>query len=291
MKKTRFFFKRSQKVVLSGQKNQIVIPFRPLTVIALLLLLFSSVFLLLRSDIFIIHKTWVEGEGDCVSEEGVTQNIDLLGRSIFFANYERSKENIMKTFPCLGNVYFRKQFPDKITVELNLRTPVALVYEREDKESTTSAQLATASAQISTQSADAVIPSATESARFFFLVDKEGVLFSQDEANLPLPKVETSPNYSLSIGKRIEEKSFKTLLGILVESGSLGITISGGKIGGDKIMLVTNEGVQVIMAGKKDPNFQVKSLQAILTQTKIEGVILEKIDFSFEKPVLTTRKK
>lgn len=295
MKKTRFFFKRSQKVVLAGQKHQIIIPFRPLTVIALFALLFASSFLLLRSDIFIIHKVWVLGARDCVSEEGLTQNIDLLGRSIFFANFPKSKENVMKTFPCLENVTFRKQFPDKITAQVNLRTPVVLIYKNEIKEATLSARPtageSTVSAPISTQSAQITQPIATESARTFFLVDREGVLFSQGEANFALPKVETPQTYPLFIGKRIEEKSFMTLLNILVESGHLGIIITGGKIEDGKIVLVTNEGVEVIMAGKKDGNFQVKSLQAILTQTKIEGVILEKIDFSFEKPVLTTRKK
>lgn len=291
MKKTRVFFKRSQKVVLSGQRHQIIIPFRPLTVISLFVLLLISAFLLLRSDIFIIHKVQVLGAGDCVSDEGLTQNLDLLGRSIFFADFSKSRENAKKTFPCLRDITFKKLFPDKITAQVNLRTPLVLLYKREDKEATASSQLATASAQISTPSADIAQPVSTESARLFFLVDREGVLFSQGDVNSPLPKVETPQTYTLAVGKRIEDESFKTLLDILVEASPLGIAIRGGKVEDDRITVVTNEGVEVIMTGKKDGNFQVKSLQAILTQAKIDGVILEKIDFSFEKPVLTTKKK
>lgn len=290
MKKTRFFLKRSQKIVLSGQKNQIIIPFRPLTIVTLFVLIFVSAFLLLRSDMFIIHKVQVLGAEGCINKEQLTQNIDLLGRSIFFADLSKSKKNAIETFPCLGELSFRKKFPDLITVELNLRNPVALVHKREE-EATISAELATASAQTSTKSAEVAIPSATGSAKIFFLVDKEGVLFAYGDENSHLPRVETPQLYNLDVGKRIENKPFRTLLDALVESASLGISITVGKIEDGKITIVTNEGIEVIMADKKDGSFYMESLQAILTQAKIEGVVLEKIDFSFEKPVITTRKK
>lgn len=293
MKKAKVFLRRSQKVVVKSSTNQIVIPFRPLTIIGICVLFITSSFLLLRSDIFIIHKVKTIGTSHCVGEEALIQNLNLLGRSIFFADFAQSKETVLKRFPCIGSVFFVKKFPDEVTVEISLRTPRVLIYKRDIKESTHSASLnapeATASAKEATLNASTYRDS-TASAQVLYVVDDLGVIFSEHKETLNLPRIEVPQDYNLSLGWQIKSEPFMALVSFLREVSVMNISVMAGKVEKESSTVFANDGFEIKISGKKDGRLQAQSLQAILAQAKIEGVILEKIDFSFEKPVIKTKK-
>lgn len=291
MKRARVFFNRSQKVVLSGKDRQIVIPFRSLSAVGILALLLASVFLLLRSDIFNIHKVSVSDAKDCATQEGVIQNVDLLGRSIFFADFEKSRKSLLKHFACLEDVTFTKHMPDKVTAQTVFRQPRALIFKRKMSEATISAQISTESAKLPGASADIVLPIATDSAHPIYLIDRMGVIFAQGNSGFSLPTIEMSQNYDLVIGEKTGSHEVETFLGFLTSIQPAGTTITSGKVEDNKILVVTSDGLEIVLSAKKDGSLQAESLQAILTQAKIEGVILENVNFLFDKPILKTKQK
>lgn len=54
-----------------------------------------------------------------------------------------------------------------------------------------------------------------------------------------------------------------------------------------KYLLVLKDGAEIILDPGKDIDEQLASLQLILSQLKIEGKTLKRLDFGFEKPVIS----
>ena len=277
-KKVRYFFKRSSKVEIAG-KNHIIIPFHLLTVILLFAMIFISLFLALRSDIFQIKSINAAGPiPECATEDGIKLAIEAIGASTIFYDLDEGEKKISDKFYCIEKIKLTKIYPSSLKVELAERTAVAagvqLNFQPDLSIATSSAAI------IATNSAGML---ATQAA--FFALDKSGVIFKNLPATPTLPKVYL--NSQLALGAKIIDKEVLWLLNFLETAESLNLnfvdfvkTVQGWLIG------ETNDGVRIILSSAADPVKTSYSLQAILRQAKIEGAKFKILDLRFEKPIL-----
>jgi len=287
-KKPRFFFRRSQKIIVPSRDRQIIIPFRGMSVFAIFILLLSSIYLIFRSDLFLIHRIDIKGDiQDCSSEDEITRNLDILGRSLVFLNELKSVSELKSGIACIGEVEIKKKWPDKVVVEIKKRKGIAILSRTRiaglmpevsaSSQATLSAnlmQIATTSS-INMQDGD------------LFLVDNNGFVLKRTASISGYPKIDISKKINFKIGEQIKDRAILTAINFLAVSSSLDFKISGGQINqNDKIIIFLDDGMQIILAKDKDAKNQAVSLQAIIREAKIEGEKLKSVDFSFDKPVL-----
>jgi cell division septal protein FtsQ len=288
-KKPRFFFRRSQKVIVPGKERQIIIPFRGISVFAIFILLASSIYLIFRSDLFLVHQVKVDGEiKDCSTEDEVVRNLDVLGRSLVFLNGPQSATRLQSAIACIGEVIVKKNWPDKVRVEIRPRKGIALLAKIEStepiQEATTSAQ-ATLSAGLE----EVATPSAfgTSQSHDLFLVDGGGFIFKKITSSSAYPKIDIAKRIDFKIGNQIRDQATLTAISFLALAPSFDFKILNGQIDQkDKIIIFLDDGTQVILAKDKEARNQAASLQAIAKQAKIEGEKIKSVDFNFDKPVL-----
>jgi hypothetical protein len=288
-KKPRFFFRRSPKVIISGSQRQIIIPFRGISVFAIFILLFASIYLIFRSDLFLVHQVKIDGElEDCATEDEVIRNLDVLGRSLVFLNGQEASVRLKSTIACLGEVTIKKNWPDKVKVEAKERKGVALLARLERKEPI---QEATASAQatVSADLQEIATPSVSKTSYLqdLFLVDGKGFIFKKIATSSAYPKIDIAKGINLRVGNQIKDQATLTAISFLELAPSFAFKIAKGQIDQkDKIILFLDEETQVILSKEKDPKTQAASLQAIVREAKIEGAKIRSVDFTFDKPVL-----
>jgi len=291
VKKARFIFKRSQKVIVSDSQRQIIIPFRSISVSAIFILLIVSIYLLFRSDLFLVHHVRVDGEiKDCATEDEIIRSLDVLGRSIVFLNVSRSALRVQSAIVCIGDTIVKKEWPDKVKVDIKPRKGVALLAKKGNNESI---QEATASVQatLSAKLLKVATISVSEASQSpdLFLVDRGGFIFKKIASSTayPYPKIDVAKKIDFKTGEQVKDQAILTAISFLEIASSLDMKVESGQIDQkDKIVLFLDEGIQVVLAKDKDVKNQAASLQAIVREAKIEGAKIISIDFTFDKPVL-----
>ena len=124
----RLFFRKRKVVIPTKSQRIIVLPFKGVTIIIMIVLGFLTLFFALRSDIFLIHdiKVALDRKADwCVDEEKVKSTLTLKSRSILFANLNNEENNLKEKYLCIKDVAFKKDYPDRINLDLKIRTPFA----------------------------------------------------------------------------------------------------------------------------------------------------------------------
>lgn len=152
--------------------------------------------------------------------------------------------------PEVKKITVEKKLPGSVTVNIVLRKPLGVVYSTLNR-----AQVAT---------------------------DDTGILFAlRDTTNLPRLVVD-SP---LEIGGKLNTTEF-TALTMLYQTSVVEQTELSAKIV-DSALEIKNTTGQIIILSliRQDTNWQY-SLQAILTRSKIDGKVPQKIDLRFEDPVV-----
>lgn len=273
-KKVKFFLKRSSKVQIQG-KNPIIIPFQIVTVILLIILIFLSAFLFIRSDLFQIKAIDLVSQiPDCVSEDGIRFQTEAVGQSIFFYDIEAAKNRILDKFYCLENVELIKSYPSTLKVSVFERKTVLAALQIN----------AEPTLEAATSSASLIPPTfATQSA--LFALDKEGFLFKNLSTSSATPKVGIAQN--LIIPGKITQGEILWLGKFQETAINFNLNfIEFIKTQDGTIVGKMREGFLILLSAKTDEKKIVSSLQAILRQAKIEGVKFKILDLRFEKPIL-----
>jgi hypothetical protein len=178
----------------------------------------------------------------------------LAGENIFFFDIQKAKEEFLAENSQISQVSFNRRLPNSLEVNLVGRKPAFIITT--DKVS-------------------------------WFLVDEKGVLISRAKPSAILPKIVFPQSYQFKEGKQLKssfsQKVFilaKTLKLFFVPFDELEVEFP------DCFSLQTGE-TKVIFSSQKSVKFQVASLQLILSRSRIEGKIPIKVDFRFDKPILS----
>lgn len=244
----------------------------------LILFLALDAYLLATSRIFNIK--FVEIVFDkvkCTDENVIKNELSVLGKNFFQINGQNIENQIKDKHFCMRFIRLSRIFPDKIKIEVFGREPVAIVSILKTDESTSSANPEHVASLSATFTKDRIIDE--------FLVDSEGVIFSKaDQSNIP----RVFYWGKLSIGKKIEEKIIQNSLITLAKLKSFDLSIKDSIIYPDNTFLLSpiNDKPKIFFSLEKNIEFQLASLQLILTQAKIEEQEMEFIDLRYDKPAV-----
>lgn len=251
--------RRSPKIFIPTPHRWIVIPYRPLGVLVILLLIACSVYLLLRSDIFLVrHLRFVNEGGQVVS---VLSEDDLkavlmpyVTHSIFFIRVQDLTEELRHKFLALKKVRVSKKYPDELIVYWEERQPVAVIDQSGQK----------------------------------LLVDGEGLLYAQITETEKLPQIHGFAEEELGVGERLKGPrlgDILTILGRLSDENQIKVqrvTLVTGEI----LEVDSEEGWKVLFSLRKDVEKQLYSLLAIVSKYKREGNSFSEVDLRFKFPVI-----
>ena len=270
-KKIRFFVRRNPKILIGAPKRQVIIPFRPLSILLIIALSVLSIYFALRSDIFEIRKIEVAGENnfsDCISEDDLIKKVDVIGKSAIFINENNVEKRLLSQINCVQNIQVSTGLPNKITIKVNGRRPIAAI-------------IASKSATINSSSESANLSLDNE----IYLVDSNAVFFKKVATISGLPKILVSleneaPNESSRLKPVVQ-----TSINIITSISQYQLSIEKVSIDHNLniIAQIDNE-IIIYFSNKKDAKEQAASLQGILRQAKIDGKKLKQIDLRFDRP-------
>lgn len=237
-------------------------------ILVLIYFLFTSGFLNIK------HVDVRANQLKCADENQIRIYADIVGQNFFLISSVILEKNLKKKFPCIKSILMSKNFPNKITLQVLSRQPVALLVTLKEKEASASSlveSIATPSAQ---EMEDANI------------VDSEGVVFSKDTNEFHLPKVYIY-NSQIILGKRFEDNLISNSLVILEKVKIFGMEVAQSWIIDNLFIVVSSTGgTKVIFNLDEKIDIQLASLQLILDKAKIDLKELEFIDLRFDKPVV-----
>lgn len=265
------------------RKRQRKTPILFLIVVVLLFGVISKVFVVKSIDIKL-------NNAGCVSEQQVKSLLSLQGKNILLTDFNNLDNKFRSKYICVKDINFTKQLPDKILVQVNGRTGVAVV-RTISTEAATSANLL----DLSTPSSSG---SATPSAQLQildgykgipYLVDEEGIIFAQADEGVNLPTLLLS-GVGLDFGKGLKNDLIKKAVVIIQKLKDFNLEIKQAIIYSNKYLLIDGK-TRVQFNLEKDVNIQLASLQLILDKAKIDSENMEIIDLRFDKPVVKIPQK
>jgi len=162
----------------------------------------------------------------------------LERKNIFLVNLKEIKKGVLEEFPRVEQIKIKRRLPDKISVEIEERRPVAVFCSSEQENDC-------------------------------FLIDREGIAFDRPEGNFLLIKI-IGKKENLSFGKMaVEKKYLDKILEIQREmEQKQGIKVSSFNLLAKKIVVQTLEGWQVFFDPAGDISEQIFNL-SVLLKTKL----------------------
>lgn len=257
----------------------------------------ALIFLLIWKFNFLnINKLDIEiNNVDCVTEENIKTDINIIGKNILFFNGEDTNKKILAKYPCIKNIRWEKEFPKKINADIIGRN--AFIRVARYSTPVTSALVNLEATPSSTAaSLDWSLPNVSDKE---FLSDETGFIFEENsifkestEVKLPLLFF---PDRSFKITDQLDANLFTKLVAILekfYQTGFIQPDLSAQlrfKLV-DSALLV-NSDQKVVLSLSKDIFRQLASLQLILQKAKIDGRAMDIIDLRFDKPIVVYGKR
>ena len=286
-RKIKFFYKRSPKLVMPTKNRQIIIPFRGISILAIIFLIFICLGLAIRSGLFLIHNIDLEVQNDfgCVSKDEVRAELQIQGRSLFAFDSKEQSSMLNGKFECFEKVEITKVWPDKLKVIVVERKPVLVLQAEKNNEQEEIFDFDLASSQSAELFLEKLATSSSHFPQSFYVVDSQGKIFKKIDRTSGLPVLRVSLEVEPKVGEKIVGINFATDLLSKLKNG--GFEVEEARMTDPSVIEVfLKGGTQITFSSKRELALQVSSLQLILTQAKIEGENLKKIDFRFDKPVI-----
>lgn len=242
---------------------------------SILLLLLISVVLVLRLNVFTVGDFEVKGESvSCTDNNQIKNAVSLKGQNFFFIDEGKTENDLKNKFFCIKSVLVSKQLPNKITLQVSGRQAAATVIDLKSKE-----------ASVSSLIANIATPSA-EDFKNTYAVDEESVVFAKDLQWSNSPKIYIS-NLDISLGKKLEGGILNNALKILNKIKTFAVIPDQSWItDGNFLVYLTPPAPKVVFRLNSEVDYQLASLQLILTKAKIDSKEIEFIDLRFDKPVI-----
>lgn len=261
--------RRSPKIFVPiPSARQVVIPFRPLSLLLIIFLFGTTVFFFLRSDIFQVRAldfkfeepTFVPLSGTMAgvigpSEEAlVRQRIseEVLGRSVFFLSSAAVEEKIRKEFLTVKAIEMVKKLPDRLLINVSIRVPLAQVKTKEGR---------------------------------LLLVDAGGLLF-REASGEKLPIIDLGESFEGSLGEMVGGKEVKAYLETLNLVGEKGLVITSIALKPGMIELKLKTGPTALLSVEDPIVGQTELLTQILKRYKVAGQVPKRVDLRFSRPVV-----
>ncbi|GMR18949.1 MAG: hypothetical protein BMS9Abin34_071 [Patescibacteria group bacterium] len=223
--------------------------FAPALIIFLTVL---SGFLFLRSDIFQIKALEFEFE-EIADEALVRQRImeEVLARSIFFLNPSAVEIKIKDIFPTIRSVQLEKKWPDRLTVAVAVRVPLAIVEDGSGSR---------------------------------FLIDGEGVLF-REAGGEKLPVIKLADDFEGVVGLEIDKQGVAGYLDTLNLAAEKGLKPQAIYLRSTSIELRL-KGTVIWLDAEGDIPSQMDLLTELLKRYKLSGRTPKTVDLRFARPVV-----
>ena len=276
-----------------------------LIILVLVVILGVAGFLAWPSLLSVKSPTYKISDASCVRESDLESSLHLDGQKIVLINPASVQSRLMKNFPCIKKVSVDKTFPDKVTVTVEGRTPLAVIDFVSEPTSDNLPVLADNVLEATSSSQSAVVLKdpeeniSTASSSGKFLVDKDGVAFSTQTDGAGLPEFVYSGS-SLKVGQSIDGESLNKSLAIVSQLKVWSIFNSTPPvIFGNSLHFSSNSDGVISFALDKDLKTELASLQLILrTVTMNSGSkngnenspVFKSIDLRFNKPVIVYEK-
>lgn len=275
MRRRRFKGNGNHKF-LSRRQNRIYSLIKLVLIPLLLVALGLGIYILFFSNLFIVSKIHIKTEKlDCVSADDLRKESKVRGQNLFLVNIVEAEKRLQDGFICIKSAELKRQPPDRIRLEVTSRHPAALlVLLKKENISTESAQ-ASSSASLDFSKLDP---------KKSFLVDTDGIIYSQNTENINIPKIYLWDD-NLELGKKVSAELIKNSSIIIEKLGSFGMLVNEAKLLSENTLII-NSSPKIIIALKKDIISQLASLQLILEKAKIDEESLEIVDLRFDKPVV-----
>lgn len=242
---------------------------------AVFLFLVLLVFLA-RSNLFQVRQVSCQEEFGSCSGEVVGQLKALEGRNIFFLGEKDLADRVLAVNHEIRSLRFSRRLPDTVLVQVERRKGVNALANYVAEEIDFSILTATTAAKLK-------IPQNSQPG--FFLLDKEGAVFLLVDDS-PLPSVFIpQESISLVVGQMFdlpEAQAAAKIARLLLLPAHRPVVVSPQ----GQIFANLEEEILAIFSDKKDPSFQVATLQLILARARIEGKIPQRVDLRFDKPVV-----
>lgn len=254
-------FRQQPKITIKADKGRtIFISFRGISLVLTITLALLSVFLALRSDLFLVRNQNIKIEGSTLSKGFLDQSKikDSLGeysaRSIFFIKESEVASKVSQVSPTIKEVRVSKIFPDNLEIRVLLRESVADV--------------------ISDQGS--------------FLIDDQGFAFAVAPSNITLPRFSLAAGQSLYLGQSLKPIFSNSALKVIsLLQGVDAVKITNFDLDENGVVtLVTTDGATVYFMSGASISDQVKIFLAILSKASADKRKLVKADFRFERPII-----
>ena len=222
----------------------------------LTLVIFGSIFyFLFFSEFFQVKEIKIFGNQKVLREdlenlirEKIEQKILFFpSKSIFLANFSEIKEEISKSFPQVAEINFKRKLPKTILLQIEERRPVAIFCQAEN----------------------------------CFFVDIEGIIFESNVTKQGLVTLRGSLDREIKLGEKIIEKEQVSKI-LEIESklrDNLKIQVKEVLVvSEERLNAKTLEGWEIYFNPKKDINWQLTKLKAVLEENYLPK---EYIDLRF----------
>ena len=209
-------------------------------------------YLLFKSDFLIIKNVncWVQDKTSLADEKRWCEEAErlLLEKRMVYSNLTTVVVSLEHKFLPVGEVVVKKKYPQTVLVQISERKPLAKVCQLSGWE---------------------------------FLVDKEGVIFSEITPETEdLKKVILELGLELTLGQTLNKD---VVFLIILEDPQIK---SIKYIGQEGMEVQTEENLVVLFSRQKNLENQVRSLQMIVKKYRIEGKGLKSVDLRYDQPVV-----
>jgi len=182
---------------------------------------------------------------------------NIYKTNIVFFDEKKLASLLFEANPQLKKINIKKKYPEKLIIYVEVQEPIA--------------SLKTISG--------------------FFLLGEDGRVISKVKADVKqLPAI----NYyqkidfsSFNSGQTISFTDLKLGLNYLNKGLSLGLPINSLDISGEDMLALKLKDKEIVFSLNKEKNSQLYQFETIIKQFKIAGRDFKKIDFRFDKPIVT----
>jgi len=208
----------------------------------------------LRSSIFQVQTISCFKNSFPCSQKEYQSLENLRTKNIFFTDFNNFKAGFLAANSQIASLVINKRLPNQLEINLIPRQAGFLV---------------------------------TTNQLDWFLIDDQGVILGQVSDLVQLPKITFPASYQLTIGQQLNSDCSLAALTLAQTLKDFFINFQQIKVEFPNIFIVQIDSGQAIFSSNKDFKAQVASLQLILSRSRIEGKIPEKIDFRFDKPIIS----
>ncbi|MBU1110439.1 cell division protein FtsQ/DivIB [Patescibacteria group bacterium] len=252
-------FKRSPKLFIPIPQRWIVVPYKPLSALVILILVACSIYLVLRSDIFLLRHLEFNKQNEptesVLSNENLKQFLDsYVTRSMFLLNKSQLTQDLKQEFLALADVKMFKKLPDKLIIKWSEHEPAAV---------------------INWQNVN-------------FLVSADGLVYSKIDQAGDLPIIYGLSNSKMEVGDMLEGGQLKDILAaIYFFSCEEKLAIQQVSLEENNVLeIFSSSGWKVIFSLEGEMESQLETLEAIVTEYQTRAEAFSEIDLRFRFPVV-----